>query len=62
MLYIHKRAPVDIDLAEYISAGELADKMGIYEESARELITGKIEFNEREIQSLFRDLGIAAAV
>jgi hypothetical protein len=62
MLLVNKRCPLDINLFDYISVEGLADMMDIYEVSAEELMNGKIEFEEDEIQTVFRELGIAANV
>jgi plasmid maintenance system antidote protein VapI len=62
MVMVSKRCPLDVNLYDYISVKELAGMMDIDEKSAEELMNGKIEFEEDEIKSLLKVLGIAAAI
>jgi hypothetical protein len=62
MLLVSKRCPLEVDLFDYISVKDLAEMMDIYEESAKELMNGVIEFEEDEIKQVFGQLGIGLAL
>jgi hypothetical protein len=58
MLSVVKRLPINVNLADYISAKGLAKMMDIYEVSAEELMSGELAFEEDEVRFLFSELGI----
>ena len=58
MTVVLSQVKLDLPLEELISTEELAQLMGIYEESARELLNGTIPFELDEISQITSHWGI----